>query len=61
LEGIVIQVMPETEVDALEERLARGADLLFDMERRGDTDGEEYRRYLDHYVDLLQRYEGLAA
>jgi hypothetical protein len=36
--------LPATEL--LEERLARGADLLFEMERRGDT-GPEYRRWTE--------------
>lgn len=57
----MIQVMPETETDALEERLYRGAALLFDMERRGDTATPEYERYLDHYTQLLRRYEGMPA
>jgi len=37
------QAVIEGQVATLEERLARGAELLFDMEQRGDT-GEEYER-----------------
>ena len=46
--------------EALEERLARGAELLFDMEQRGDT-GADYARWLQRWVDLLEQYEELQA
>jgi hypothetical protein len=55
----MIGIAPGTEIQALEDRLTRGADLLFDMELRGDT-GADYARWLEHYVDLLQQYEQLA-
>lgn len=47
-------------VEGLEERLTRGADLLFDMEQRGDT-GAEYLRWLQRWLQLLDRYEHLQA
>jgi len=47
-------------VEGLEERLIRGADLLFEMEQRGDT-GAEYLRWLQHWLHLLDRYEHLQA
>jgi hypothetical protein len=56
----MIAASPATEVDVLEERLQRGLDLLFDMERRGDL-SSEYHRYLQHWMDLLDRYELLSA
>ncbi|MBV9282860.1 MAG: hypothetical protein JOZ41_22525 [Chloroflexi bacterium] len=43
--------------EVLEERLTRGAELLFDMEQRGDT-GPEYGRWLRGWLDLLEQYEG---
>lgn len=43
-------------VDVLEERLGRGADLLFDMERRGDL-GPQYREWLRRWEALLAEYE----
>jgi hypothetical protein len=43
-------------VPSLEERLTRGAELLFDMEQRGDT-GPAYARWLQSWVELLQQYE----
>ena len=43
-------------VPSLEERLSRGADLLFEMEQRGDR-GSEYARWLQHWIELLQQYE----
>lgn len=56
----MIDVLPESPVGLLEQRLARGADLLFDMEQRGDTDSE-YQRFLLHYEALLEEYERTAA
>ena len=48
--------MPETPLQLLEVRLARGADLLYDLEQRGDT-GAEYVRFLRHFEMLLAEYE----
>ena len=47
-------------VETLEERLARGAQLLFDMEQRGEM-GIEYIRWLNGWLDLLHQYERLQA
>jgi hypothetical protein len=47
-------------IEALEERLARGADLLFDMEQRGET-GPDYQRWLEGWVELLRQYESAPA
>jgi len=46
--------------NGLEERLWRGADLLWDLEQRGET-GAEYSLWLDHWLHLLQQYEGKCA
>jgi len=56
----MIQVEAETAADVLEMRLSKGADLLFDMEQRGDV-GIEYDRYLRLWQDLLEQYEGAQA
>ena len=56
----MIVVAPETEAQALEERLSRGAELLFDMEQRGEL-GTDYERWLAHYVDLLDQFQSEAA
>lgn len=56
----MIGVVPATEIQALEDRLARGAELLFDMEQRGET-GSDYTRWLEHYEMLLAQYESLSA
>jgi hypothetical protein len=53
-------VLDTTRTITLEERLARGADLLFDMELRGDT-GDEYVRWLSRWLELLAQYEATAA
>jgi hypothetical protein len=53
----MIATSPRTESEALEERLARGMDLLFDMELRGEQ-SDEYRRYLRFWTQLLAQYEG---
>jgi hypothetical protein len=52
----MIQMLPESPAAMLEQRLERGAELLFDMERRGDV-GADYDRFLSHFLDLLQDYE----
>lgn len=44
----------------LEDRLTRGADLLFDMEQRGET-GPEYQRWLQIWIELLDHYERVQA
>jgi hypothetical protein len=51
----VIDLLP-TSTTLLEQRLQRGAELLFDMEQRGDL-GEEYDRYFRHFEHLLAEYE----
>jgi hypothetical protein len=56
-EQMVQSVLP-SEVETLEDRLRRGIELLFDMERRGEHSGE-YDRYLHLWFDLLHRYEEL--
>ncbi len=56
----MIQIEVETAADVLEMRLSKGADLLFDMEQRGDV-GTEYDRYLRLWQDLLEQYEGAQA
>lgn len=56
----MIQILPESPALMLEQRLARGAELLFDMEQRGDTCGE-YDRFLGHFLALLDEYEREAA
>ncbi len=56
----MIQIEAETAGDVLEMRLSKGADLLFDMEQRGDV-GTEYNRYLRLWQDLLEQYEGAQA
>lgn len=50
----------EMDLDTLEHRLQRGAELLFEMEQRGDT-GTDYQRWLAGYTDLLRQYETLYA
>lgn len=50
----------EIDVETLEQRLHRGAQLLYEMEQRGDM-GTEYQRWLVGYVDLLNQYESLYA
>jgi hypothetical protein len=50
----------ETNVETLEQRLHRGAQLLFEMEQRGDT-GTDYQRWLTGYTELLRQYELLHA
>lgn len=50
------QVATVSRAEMLEERLLRGADLLFDLEQRGET-GPEYQRWLEGWVELLRQYE----
>lgn len=52
----MIQVLPESPITLLVQRLERGGELLFDMEQRGDT-GAEYDRFLAHFLGLLAEYE----
>jgi hypothetical protein len=52
----VIQVLSDSPITMLEQRLERGGELLFDMEQRGDT-GAEYQRFLTHFLGLLEEYE----
>jgi hypothetical protein len=59
-EETMIQAPPQSEIQMLEERLSRGAELLFDMEQRGDL-GADYERWLAHYTELLARYTSLQA
>jgi hypothetical protein len=42
----------------LERRLAHGAEVLFDMEQRGDT-GADYARWLEAWTRLLEQYSAL--
>ncbi|HEX6506703.1 MAG TPA: hypothetical protein VF221_03635 [Chloroflexota bacterium] len=56
----MIQIRPDTAASILEERLSRGSELLFDMERRGET-GPDYDRYLAYFESLLEEYEEAAA
>ena len=46
--------------EMLEERLSRGAELLFDLEQRGEM-GPDYQRWLQGWLDLLEQYEALKA
>jgi hypothetical protein len=50
------QVMARPSPVALDERLARGADFLFDLERRGEVDAE-YQVWLDRWLEMLAQYE----
>lgn len=54
------QVVTASRAGTLVERLARGAELLFDMEQRGETDGR-YSRWLAAWLELLNEYEELEA
>lgn len=54
----MITVEAPTRPRELEMRLTRGAELLFDMEQRGDT-GEEYGRWLRAWTELLEQYRTL--
>lgn len=47
-------------VEVLEERLTRGAELLFDLEQRGDL-GMQYMQWLRHWEALLVEYEKACA
>jgi hypothetical protein len=50
--------MMKTTADTLERRLSQGADILFDMEQRGDT-GADYRQWLDRWIEMLAEYEAI--
>ena len=51
-----MQVQIDSPVITLEQRLARGVELLFEMEQQGDLGGE-YERYLRLWYSLLDQYE----
>ena len=57
---MVAQTVMLEEAVQLELRLARGAELLFDMECRGET-GTDYDRWLERWMALLLQYEGSRA
>ncbi|MGI8826944.1 MAG: hypothetical protein ACR2JC_15130 [Chloroflexota bacterium] len=46
----------QSAIAELEERLTRGADVLFDMEQRGDR-GSRYEEWLRRWTILLDEYE----
>lgn len=50
------QVETPVRPTALEDRLARGAQWLFDMELRGEV-GPEYTRWLQIWIEMLHQYE----
>jgi hypothetical protein len=50
------QAAVEERVETLEERLARGATILFDMEQRGET-GAQYSHWYERWAELLEEYE----
>ena len=56
----MIELEAEQAVDMLEQRLRKGADLLFDMELRCEM-ADEYHRWLAHWSELLGEYEALQA
>jgi hypothetical protein len=56
MEGHMPGVIEETRIELVEERLRKGAEILFDMELRGEL-GAQYDRYLQHFTELLERYE----
>jgi hypothetical protein len=60
MEGTVRQVTTVSRAEELEERLSRGAELLFDMELRGETAGN-YESWLQRWQELLIEYESLDA
>jgi hypothetical protein len=60
VEEMMVEMQTRNRQTLLEERLSKGADLLFDMEQRGDT-GFEYGRWMDAWADLLTEYESLVA
>lgn len=51
-------LLAEAPAQALERRLANGAQLLFDLEQRGET-GAEYQSWLSGWTQLLREYEAL--
>jgi len=54
----MIDVRSTSPLAALEERLLRGAQLLFDLEQRGDTENG-YPLWFERWVALLEEYESL--
>jgi hypothetical protein len=56
----MVDMRTQTRRETLEERLSRGAELLFDMEQRGDL-GPEYSRWMAAWCELLGEYEELLA
>lgn len=56
----MIEVQTRNHQALLEERLEKGAELLFDMEQRGDM-GPDYGRWVSAWSDLLTEYEKLVA
>ncbi|HZS94033.1 MAG TPA: hypothetical protein VFA78_04490 [Chloroflexota bacterium] len=53
-------VQAPSAITEIEERLHKGVQFLFELESRGETVGE-YERWLDHWLDLLERYEEIQA
>lgn len=53
-------VQAPSEVSEIEERLYNGVQFLCELEQRGETVGE-YERWLNHWIELLGRYEQLHA
>ena len=49
-----------TRQELLEERLTKGAQVLFDMEQAGNCGGE-YQLWFSAWSALLDEYEGLLA
>lgn len=54
----MIELHSASPAAALEDRLTRGLELLFDMEQRGEMD-REYRVWLRRWLDILDQYEAL--
>lgn len=54
----MIDLRPASRAVILEDRLARGIEVLLDLERRGET-GKEYRIWLRRWTELLEEYEAL--
>ncbi|GAC1508501.1 MAG: hypothetical protein NVS2B16_05430 [Chloroflexota bacterium] len=52
----MVMLVTTAPVELLEERLVRGAELLFDMERRGEM-GQQYTEWLHRWESLLVEYE----
>jgi hypothetical protein len=60
MEDQMMQAVVDAPVDVLEERVRRGAALLFDMEQRGELSAE-YHRWFAAWLHLLREYEQLEA